>query len=96
MRENIHSVKSIARTLVPSGKLGEALAKLEESSVIHGGLKRGFASIYGYASDEKGIRRPLIDDPKANVDEADALFMIWACAAFISYMIYKARLAGLL
>jgi len=87
VRESIHAVESVARTLAPSGQLSEALAKLEKSSVIHGALRRGFGSIYGYTSDEQGIRHPLLDDPQANVDEADALFMIGACAAFVSYMI---------
>jgi hypothetical protein len=32
----------------------------------------------------------------ANVDETDALFMIGACAAFVSYLIGKARSADLL
>jgi hypothetical protein len=31
------------------------------------------------------------DDPNASVDEADALFMFGACAAFISYLIGKAK-----
>jgi hypothetical protein len=96
VRESIHAVESVARTLAPSGQLSEALAKLEKSSIIHGALKKGFGSIYGYTSDEQGIRHPLLDDPRAKVDEADALFMIGACAAFVSYMIHKARLAGLL
>ncbi len=96
IRESIHAVESVARTLAPSGKLGEALAKLEKSAAIHGGLKKGFLSIYGYTSDEQGIRHPLLDDSQPIVDEADALFMIGACAAFVSYMIHKARLAGLL
>jgi hypothetical protein len=96
IRESIHAVESVARTLEPSGKLSEALAKLEKSAAIHGGLKSGFLSIYGYTSDEQGIRHPLLDEADAKVDEADALFMIGACAAFVSYMIHKARLAGLL
>lgn len=96
VRESIHAVESVARTLEPSGQFGEALTKLEKSTVIHSALKRGFSAIYGYTSDEKGIRHPLLDDPQSNVDEADALFMIGACASFVSYMIHKARLAGLL
>lgn len=96
VRESIHSVESVARVLEPSGDLSKALAELEKSSGIHGALKRGFASIYGYASDEEGVRHPLLDDARAGVDEADALFMMGACAAFVSYMINKARLAGLL
>jgi hypothetical protein len=70
--------------------------KLERSAAIHGALRSGFLSIYGYTSDEKGIRHPLLDDPQSKADEADALFMIGACASFVSYMIHKARLAGLL
>ena len=38
----------------------------------------------------------LLDDGTAQVDENDALFMIGACAAFVSYMINKARAAELL
>lgn len=96
IRESIHAIESVARVLGPSGKFSEALARLETSSKIHGGLKAGFNSIYGYTSDEKGLRHSLLDEPQAKVDEADALFMIGACASFVSYMIHKARLAGLL
>jgi hypothetical protein len=96
VRESIHAVESVARSLWPSDKLSTALASLEKSAAIHGGLKNGFLSIYGYTSDEQGIRHPLIDGPSANVDETDALFMIGACASFVSYLIGKARSAGLL
>jgi hypothetical protein len=96
VRESIHSVESVARTLEPSGKLSSALAQLERSAAIHGSLKRGFENIYGYTSDEKGIRHPLLEGPAAKVDETDAIFMIGACAAFVSYLIGKARAAGLL
>jgi hypothetical protein len=60
------------------------------------GDPRGTLAICGYTSDEQGIRHPLIDGPLANVDETDALFMIGACASFVSYLIGKARSAGLL
>jgi hypothetical protein len=96
MRESIHAVESVAKTLEPSAELSKALAKLEGSASIHGGLKKAFLAIYGYTSDEKGIRHALIDDANAKVDEADALFMIGACAAFVSYLINKSRSAGLL
>jgi hypothetical protein len=95
IRESIHAVESVARTLAQDGKLSNALAKLERSAKIHGGMKGGFNSLYGYTSDEQGIRHPLLDDGTANVDETDALFMIGACAAFVSYLINKARSAGL-
>jgi hypothetical protein len=78
IRESIHAVESVARTLEPSAELSKALSKLEKTAGIHGGLKKGFLAIYGYTSDEKGIRHPLLDDPSAKVDEPDALFMIGA------------------
>jgi len=48
-----------------------------------------------YTNDEKGIRHALVDEGTAKVDEADALFMLGACAAFVSYLITKARMSGL-
>ena len=79
-----------------AGVLSDALAKLEQKISIHSAMKKGFNSLYGYTSDEKGIRHALLDDSTAKVDEADALFMFGACAAFVSYLINKARLNGLL
>ncbi len=63
---------------------------------IHGALKSGIKSIYGYTSNEQGIRHPLLEKDAPNVDESDALFMLSACAAFVSYLVGKARSAGLL
>ncbi len=96
IRESIHSVESVVRVLEPGGEFSKALAILEGKIAIHGALKKGFAAIYGFTSDEKGIRHPLLDDPSAKVDETDALFMIGACAAFVSYVVNKARTAGLI
>jgi hypothetical protein len=96
VRESIHAVESVARTIGQANSLSHALGQLEKSAAIHGALKSGFLAIYGYTSDEQGIRHPLIDGPSANVDETDALFMIGACASFVSYLIGKARSAGLL
>ena len=96
VRESIHAVKSVSRTLDPSADLSKALARLEQKSSIHAAMKKGFTSLYGYASDENGIRHALLDAGEAKVDEADALFMIGACAAFVSYLLNKARTNGLL
>ena len=95
VRESIDAVESVAKALEPSADLSRTLAKLEASGNIHGALKKGFLAIYGYTSDQQGIRHPLIDDATASVDEADALFMLGACSAFISYLIAKGRAARL-
>lgn len=97
VRESIHAVESVARVLEPSARnLAPALAKLEKSVRIHHNLQVGFSQLYNFTSDEKGIRHPLLDKPGAEVDETDALYMLGSCAAFVSYLINKARQAGLL
>jgi hypothetical protein len=96
VRESIHAVESVCRTLDPSADLSKALARLERKISIHPAMKKGFTSLYGYASDEGGIRHALLESVQAKVDEADALFMIGACAAFVSYLLNKARTNGFL
>ena len=87
IRESIHAVESVATRVAPgdADTLGKALSVLERQADLHGALKKGFAALYGYASDEDGIRHSLSDDEsKAAPDEA--IFMIGACAAFCSYL----------
>jgi hypothetical protein len=71
-------------------------SKLEQKSNIHGALKKGFLALYGFTSDEQGIRHPLLDKEAPAVDEADAMFMIGACSAFLSYLTNKSRATDLL
>jgi hypothetical protein len=91
IRESIHAVEAIALRLAPDAKndLSKALAKLETKRHLHGGLKAAFASLYGYTSDEKGVRHALVFKDEAQVDEADALFMLGACASFVSYLLAR-------
>jgi hypothetical protein len=77
IRESIHAVEAVARVLEPGAQtLGPALAKLEKSMRFHPALRKGFGSLYGFTSDEKGIRHALLDEPVAQVDETDALYML--------------------
>jgi hypothetical protein len=96
VRESIHAVESAVRVLEPSGDFSKALSKLEQKTSIHGAMKKGFLALYGFSSDEQGIRHPLLEKEAPAVDEADALFMIGACSAFLSYLVNKSRSAGLL
>jgi hypothetical protein len=97
IRESINAVEAVARVLEPKAKtLPPALSKLEKSARMHPALRTGFSNLYGFTSDEGGIRHALLDEPVAQVDETDALYMLGSCAAFVSYLINKARQAGLL
>ncbi|HAE28382.1 MAG TPA: hypothetical protein DCG58_14560, partial [Hyphomonas adhaerens] len=52
--------------------------------------KPGAVQLYGYTSDEEGVRHALVFNEKSTVDEVDALFMLGACASFVSYLLARA------
>lgn len=91
IKESISAVESICKRLAgeKSGGLDRALAKLSEKIPLHGSLKSGILSFYGYTSDESGIRHGMLE--KGNVGFAEAKFMLIACSAFVNFLIDKAR-----
>ena len=88
VRESIHAVESVARQLdhEASKTLGPALASLERSGRLHSALRGAFDKLYGYTSDEEGIRHPLIENATSPVGQDEAVFMLGACASFASYL----------
>lgn len=88
IKESISAVESLVQTaLGEKGTLGQLLKKLEERVGLHGSLKGAFTSLYGYASDEGGIRHAMLD--KANIKFEDAKFMLVVCSAFINLVKVK-------
>lgn len=91
VRESIHAVESACKQLEPSANtLGPALKALESDGRIHPSLKDAFLKLYGYTSDEEGVRHALVMKDEASVAEAEALFMYSACVAFVGYLSRKA------
>jgi len=91
VRESIHAVESVAKRLAPSANtLGAALSVLEKGGTLHPALKKGFSKLYGYTSDEQGIRHALLDRTDADVGADEALFMLGACAAFAGFLARRA------
>ena len=93
IKESISAVESICNLITKEKKatLGQALKKIEEKVKLHPALKSAFISLYGYTSNEEGIRHALID--KSNLSFEDAKFMLVSCSAFINYLISKASKA---
>ena len=97
VRESIHAVESVARRIDNNSRksLAPALESLSKSGlVLHGAFKSGIEKLYGYTSDQEGIRHSL-SDATTNVDVADAVFMFGACASFAAYLVEKARGVGI-
>lgn len=89
IKESISAVEAMCCIITgmkgKNATLGEALKKLEENGVhIHGAMKSGFSSLYGYASDENGIRHGGI--VFVNAPEEDARYMLVSCSAFVNYL----------
>jgi len=95
VKESISAVEAICRVLSgdPRAELGAALKVIEQRVGLHGSLKKGFMALYGYTSDEGGIRHAMLDE--STVDFADAKFMLVACSAFVNYVLLKAAKAGI-
>ena len=63
------------------------MKKLEEHGVkIHEAMKKSFSSLYGYTSDEGGIRH-CEGMFESNVTFEEAKFMVVSCSAFVNYLI---------
>lgn len=92
VRESIHAVESVARTLAPDATtLAPALKAIEKNGALHPALKGAFGKLYGYASDKEGVRHALLNGDRANVGADEAIFMLGACASFASYLWRKSR-----
>jgi len=90
IKESISAVESICKIFTNNDKstLGEALNKLEKSNNLHSALKKSFSALYGYTSDEGGIRHALTENDR-EVDFHEAKFLLVTCSAFINYLISK-------
>ena len=95
IKEAISAIESIVKQISGKGSPGleGVLKQLSEHIGIHKALQSGFIKLYGYSSDEDGIRHPILDQPNVGFDEAK--FMIVACSAFVNFLISKAEDAGL-
>lgn len=91
VRESINAVESVARLLDKnkSNKLATALESLDSKHSIHPALKEGFKKLYGYTSEEQGVRHALLDSKESAVGQDEAVFMLGACASFVSYLLHK-------
>lgn len=94
IRNSIDAVASAARKIDPDAAkdLGPALNSLERKGIIkHRALTVAFKKLYGYTSDEQGIRKPLIENESADVGFDEAIFMYGACVSFVDYLVSKQK-----
>jgi hypothetical protein len=89
VKESISAVEAALKQLSSdaSATLTEGLAAFEHKyGSLHPALRAGLIKLYGYTSDEKGVRHALVDEA-ADVTVDDARFMVVICSAFANYLV---------
>lgn len=90
IKESISAVEALCCIITNDKKatLGDALKKLESKGIkIHRALQTAMSNLYGYASDEGGIRHGSIDFTGASSE--DARYMLVSCSAFVNCLCEK-------
>ena len=92
IKESISAVEAMCCIITgmsgAQATLGAAIKKLKDSNVhIHNAMEKAFLALYGYTSDENGIRHGGIDF--TSVPSEDAKYMLVSCSAFVNYLMEK-------
>jgi len=90
IKESISAVESASCAITgsKSESLGTALKELAKTHPLHESLKEGFLKLYGYTSDGDGIRHAMLVG-KSTLTQADAVYFLVSCSAFINYLKVK-------
>ena len=96
IKESISAVESACQTLSGNSKatLGDGLKLLKSKTPLHPAFETALIKLYGYTSDDGGIRHALAESTKPP-SFADAKFMLVACSAFTNYLWTKAAEDGI-
>jgi len=97
IKEALTAVESLCSTLTGERHRGlkPGLDELRQRGVaLHGALKKGLENLYGWASDDPGIRHGGPAAP--SVELAEARLAVVVCSSVVTFVVEKARTAGLL
>ena len=85
IKESISALESLAQIILgKDGTLGQLVKFLN----IHSGLKNALSNLYGWTSDEEGIRHAKTGEPLSAGPE-EARFMLVTASAFVNYVVGK-------
>jgi hypothetical protein len=84
--ESIHGVESVAKKVSGNDHaVLDALKVVERRTPLNPALSKGLNAIYGWTSQDDGIRHAMSDQAQ-KVDEPEARFMLSACLAFAAWL----------
>ena len=87
IKESISAVEAICRLVSgePKATLGQALKQVSAKTPLHPAFEKGLLALYGFTSDEHGIRHSLLEEP--NLRYSDAKFMLVLASGFCSFFL---------
>ena len=94
IKESISAVESLVAKSIGAdkGTLGQLIKKLEDDIGLHPALRTAFSNLYGYTSDEGGIRHAILESKEIRFE--DAKFFLVVCSAFVNYVEAKVASNG--
>jgi hypothetical protein len=85
IKESISAIESLVCLRAgEKGSLGQLLKTMQDNIGLHPALKNAFSNLYGYTSDEGGIRHAMLEASTLKLE--DAIFFLVVCSAFISFV----------
>lgn len=90
VHESVSAVESAARFVSHDERavLSDIVKKMaKDDRIRHGCLRDVILKIYGYASDERGVRHSQGSLASQNVSEREALYLFGLCASTVSYLL---------
>jgi hypothetical protein len=96
IKESISALEAAPKIITgeSGGGLDKALAILDSKLHIHEALKKAIRSLYGYTSDEDGIRHAIIEEREIYFE--DAKYILLSCTSLVNFIIEKSIRAKLI
>ncbi|HDS01018.1 MAG TPA: hypothetical protein ENO07_03275 [candidate division Zixibacteria bacterium] len=96
IKESISAVEAACQTLagMPNATLADCIKVIKNRRTIHPAFEQALLKLYGYTSDEGGIRHALTEDSIGPLF-SDAKFMLVTSSAFVNFICTKASELGI-
>lgn len=87
VKESIHAVESVMKNRYGTSSFSKLLDKMQRDGRLkHPALQAALKKLYGWASNEEGVRHSHITSSEGSVTEQDALLIHGICASLAAYL----------
>ena len=84
IKESISAVESICKEITGKEKFSDAVNKL--GIPMHPAFQKAAKQLYGFTSDEAGVRHAATGEPPLQVNQATARYMLIVCSAMVNFI----------